>query len=41
MVISYLTGHRHLEELMISLTEAAQRLDLLKSKMPSSRESRN
>jgi hypothetical protein len=26
MVISYLTAHRHLEELMIALTQAAQRL---------------
>ena len=28
MVISYLTGHRHLEELMIALTEAAKKLPL-------------
>jgi glutamate/tyrosine decarboxylase-like PLP-dependent enzyme len=41
MVISYLTRHRHLEELMIALTEAAQRLALVKSKTPSSRESGN
>jgi hypothetical protein len=38
MVISYLTGHRHLEELMIALTEAAQRLSRNKSEAWSSRE---
>src|SRR5262249_56288531 len=26
MVISYLTGHRHLEELMIAMTDAAMKL---------------
>jgi hypothetical protein len=26
MVISYLTGHRHLEDLMIALTEAAKKV---------------
>jgi hypothetical protein len=25
MVISYLTGHRHLEDLMIAVTEAAKK----------------
>jgi glutamate/tyrosine decarboxylase-like PLP-dependent enzyme len=41
MVISYLTGHRHIEELMIALTEAAQRLLPSRSKAQSPRECGN